>query len=200
MALNRLLLLSGGMDSIALAWWLRPRLSLTIDYGQRAAEGEIQAASAVCNELGLQHRVITVNCGALGSGDMAGKDALGVAPVPEWWPFRNQLLITIGATLALHEALTSVVIGVVASDASHADGRQEFLAAMCSLLRCQEGALILEYPAVTETTVELCRRVAAPHSILAWAHSCHVASSACGWCRGCNKHRESMRDLGYGEY
>ena len=34
----RALLLSGGMDSIALAFWKRPEIAITIDYGQRAAE------------------------------------------------------------------------------------------------------------------------------------------------------------------
>lgn len=200
MALNRLLLLSGGMDSIALAWSLRPQLSLTVDYGQRSARGEIQAASAVCLELGLRHRVLTLDCRSLGAGDLAGTDALSVAPVPEWWPFRNQLLITVAAALALKEGLSSVVLGVVANDSSHADGRLEFLSGMNALLQSQEGAVTLEYPAFQETTVDLCRRVAIPHSVLAWAHSCHVASIGCGWCRGCNKHRESMRELGYGEY
>jgi 7-cyano-7-deazaguanine synthase len=200
MALSQLLLLSSGMDSIALAWALRPQMSLTIDYGQLPAEGEIQAANAVCAELGLSHRVLAVDCKSLGAGDMAGTAALSVAPVPEWWPFRNQLLITIAAAFALKEGLSSVVVGVVASDSSHADGRLPFFESMNALLQSQEGTSILEYPAIKETTVELCRRVAIPHSVLAWAHSCHVASIGCGWCRGCNKHRESMRELGYGEY
>ena len=33
------LLLSGGMDSIAIAWWKRPQWAITFDYGQTAAEG-----------------------------------------------------------------------------------------------------------------------------------------------------------------
>jgi 7-cyano-7-deazaguanine synthase len=200
MALNQLLLLSGGMDSIALAWSLRPKLSLTVDYGQLPAKGEIQAASAVCAELGLSHRVLTLDCSSFGSGDLAGTPAVGVAPVSEWWPFRNQFLVTVAATLALKEGLSSVVLGVVANDAAHADGRIEFLTQMDALLKLQEGALALEYPAINETTVDLCSRVAIPHSALAWAHSCHVASVGCGSCRGCIKHRLSMRELGYGEY
>ena len=200
MALNQLLLLSGGMDSIALAWSLRPKLSLTVDYGQVSAKGEIEAASAVCAELGLSHRVLTLDCRSLGTGDLAGTPALRVAPVPEWWPFRNQLLITIAASLALKEDMASVVLGSVISDSSHVDGRPEFLRAIDAILQSQEGALRLECPAIKETTVDLCKRVAIPHSVLAWAHSCHVAPVGCGWCRGCNKHRESMRGLGYGEY
>lgn len=200
MAVNRLLLLSGGMDSIALAWSLRPELSLTIDYGQYSAKGEIQAAQAVCNELGLPHRVLVIDCRALGSGQMAGTKAHSVAPIPEWWPFRNQLLITLAASLALKEELSCVVLGTVASDSSHADGRLEFLSTMAALLHSQEGGVTLEYPSVHETTIDLCKRVKIPHSVLGWAHSCHVASVGCGRCRGCAKHRECMLQLGYGEY
>ena len=200
MALKRLLLLSGGMDSIALAWAIRPDLSLTIDYGQLAANGEIRAAKAVCAELGLDHQVLRIDCSGIGSGDMAGTRPSEVAPVSEWWPFRNQLLITVGAALAVKEGLGAVVIATVSNDASHADGRPNFFRVLNELLMLQEAQITLETPSIEETTVEFCRRVAVPHSVLAWAHSCHVGSFACGVCRGCCKHRECMRELGFGEY
>jgi 7-cyano-7-deazaguanine synthase len=200
MALRRLLLLSGGMDSIALAWAIRPELSLTIDYGQLAATGEIRAAKAVCAALGLDHRVLKIDCSGIGSGDMAGTPPSEIAPVSEWWPFRNQLLITVGAALAVKESLDAVIIGTVCNDASHADGRPDFFRVLDELLRLQEGHITLEVPSIGETTVELCRRASIPHSVLGWAHSCHVSSFACGICRGCCKHRECMRELGFGEY
>ena len=141
-----------------------------------------------------------VNCRELGSGDMAGTEASVVAPVSEWWPFRNQLLITIAAAVALQEGMTSLVLGVVASDGCHADGRLEFFEDMRRVLRGQEGGLELEVPSICESTAVLCRRVGIPFEVLAWAHSCHVSEYACGVCRGCKKHRETMRELGYGEY
>src|SRR5260370_5801957 len=109
------------MDSIALAWELRPHLCITIDYGQRAAEGELRASAAVCDELKLKHRILKIDCSPLGSGDMSGTPPLDLAPVSEWWPFRNQLLITFAATVALQEKISEVVIGTVANDHSHAD-------------------------------------------------------------------------------
>jgi len=137
--MSRLLLLSGGMDSVALAWHLRPELSLTIDYGQRPAEGEIRAAQAICEELHLRHKVLHIDCGTLGSGDLADKAALPVAPMPEWWPYRNQLLLTFAAGVAINEGTQHVVFGAVASDRSHADGRMEFFDAMNHVLSIQEG-------------------------------------------------------------
>jgi 7-cyano-7-deazaguanine synthase len=200
LAVKRLLLLSGGMDSIALAWALHPDLCVTIDYGQLSAEGETRAASAVCTELGLRHCVLGIDCSDLGSGEMLGTPSASVSPAPEWWPFRNQLLITMGAALALKEGLNAVVIGTVASDQVHVDGQIEFTEAMNRLLEMQEGHILLQAPGIGETTAQLCRRVGVPHSILGWAHSCHVGAFACGLCRGCCKHRESMRELGFGEY
>lgn len=197
---KRALLLSGGMDSTALAWSLRPDLGITIDYGQLAAPGEIRASAAVCQALRIQHRVIRVDCRSLGSGDMAGTDSLAFAPVSEWWPFRNQLIITLGAAAAIQAGMTCLAIAAVASDSSHADGRREFFEQMNQLMLSQEGEIVLEAPAVGDTTVSLCRRVAVPFEILAWSHSCHIAEHACGRCRGCRKHRESMRELGHGEY
>ena len=188
------------MDSVALAWGLRPDLAITIDYGQLAAGGEIRAATAVCQTVGIPHRVVRVDCRCLGSGDMAGTASMPMAPVTEWWPFRNQLVITFGAATALQEGMTHLAIAAVSNDASHADGRREFFEAMNRVLQIQEGAVVLETPALEDTTVSLCRRVSIPFEILAWSHSCHTSEHACGWCRGCRKHRESMRELGYGEY
>src|SRR5688572_20873942 len=131
----RALLLSGGMDSVALAWGLRPDFAITIDYGQLAASGEIRAATAVCQSLGIQHRLIRVDCRCVGSGDMAGTEAMTHAPVSEWWPYRNQLILTLGAAAAIREGVTCIAIGSVSTDASHADGRREFFETMNSLLQ-----------------------------------------------------------------
>jgi 7-cyano-7-deazaguanine synthase len=194
------LLLSGGMDSTALAWSARPDLAITIDYGQRPATGEIRAASAVCACLGIEQRVVQVDCRALGSGDMAGTGPHPFAPVSEWWPFRNQLLITLAAAVAMQEGLSTIALGTVSGDNSHADGRLEFFDCMRQLLGLQEGALQLEVPAIGESSVSLCRKVGIPFEVLAWSHSCHVSDYACGTCRGCVKHRQTMRELGHGEY
>lgn len=189
------LLLSGGMDSTALAYWMRPQVAITVAYGQRCAAGEIDAASAVCAQLGIKHEVIRVDCSALGSGDLSDRPALAIAPVSEWWPFRNQLLITLAGMRALDYGLTDVMIGSVQNDGAHCDGRGEFFAALSRVMELQEGGVRVAAPAIHLTSLELIRASKIPMSLLAWAHSCHVADFACGRCRGCNKHDETMRDL-----
>ena len=189
------LLLSGGMDSIAVAFWQRPEIAITIDYGQRAAEAEIAAASQVAKEIGMQHEIITIDCRAIGSGDMAGNDALGVAPVPEWWPFRNQLLVTFAAARGIVLGVTEVMTGSVSSDGTHADGRPEFYDAMDRVTAVQEGGIRISAPALTMTTAELVRHSGVPREILAWAHSCHTGNLACGQCRGCVKHYQVTKQI-----
>lgn len=192
------LLLSGGMDSIALAYWKRPELAFTIDYGQVPASAEIAAARQVCNELGIGHHVIRADCASLGSGDMANTAPLDVAPVPEWWPFRNQLLLTLAGMRAVSLGVRTLMVGSVASDGVHADGRAEFYTAIGVLMDLQEGTLGIEAPALSMTTVELVEQSGIPRSLLAWAHSCHVGPLACGACRGCVKHYEVTKQL-YGD-
>jgi 7-cyano-7-deazaguanine synthase len=193
-------LMSGGMDSIALAFLWRPALAITIDYGQRPARAEIDASAAACDDMGIEHCVIRADCAALGSGDLAGSPALSIAPVPEWWPFRNQLLVTLGAIECVRRGIPGMVIGTVKSDGSHADGTTRFIEAMSALLETQEGALTLEAPAIEWTSAQLVRRAEIPMEVLAWAHSCHTSDFACGRCRGCTKHFETMQELGVGPY
>lgn len=190
------LLLSGGMDSIAVAWWKRPDVALTIDYGQRPARAEIAASSAICHALGVRHEIVRVDCSHLGSGDMAGEPPLAVAPVSEWWPYRNQLLITLAAMAGIRIGLLELMIGTLASDGVHADGTREFVAGISNLLSLQEGGMILSAPAQHLTAVDLIRVSGVPRDVLAWAHSCHTGNVACGSCRGCVKHFQTYEALG----
>lgn len=194
------LLLSGGMDSIAVAYWHRPELAITIDYGQRPAAGEIHASQAVAEVLGIEHHIVRVDLSALGSGDMAGSAALDVAPVSEWWPFRNQMLVTLAAMKCIGLGVNRLLIGTLRTDERHADGRAEFIASLNALLHQQEGTMALEAPAIGLTSVELIQESGIPMEILAWAHSCHVSDVACGQCRGCRKHYETLRNIGEEPY
>jgi 7-cyano-7-deazaguanine synthase len=191
------LLLSGGMDSVSIAWWLRPDIAITIDYGQLAAAGEIAAASAVCQRLEIEHLIVSIDCRALGSGDMAGTGASHHAPASDWWPYRNQLLVTFAAMKTVELGVQKLLLGTVKSDVIHRDGAPEFISALTHLLSVQEGQLSVDAPAIAFSSAELIRRAQIPLDVLAWAHSCHRAEVACGDCRGCNKYFETYRELGY---
>jgi len=189
------LLLSGGMDSIAIAYWKRPDVAFTIDYGQLSARGEIYASESVCHSLEIPHQVINVDCSSLGSGDLAGTTPAKLAPVSEWWPFRNQLLLTLAGMRAVSLSVSTLLFGSVRTDVAHADGRQEFFEKMDHVFSLQEGSLRINAPAIHLTTVELIKTSGVPLSLLGWAHSCHVFDFACGNCRGCFKYLGVMKEL-----
>lgn len=191
------LLLSGGMDSIAIAWWKRPEWAVTIDYGQEAAAGEKLAAEQVCRELGIKHEFLSVNCSSLGSGDLARSAPDAHAIASDWWPYRNQLLITLACMRAISRDVNTLYIGTVKSDGeNHLDGTPEFVAHVDKLMSMQEGQLRVMAPAIEYTTAQLVRLARVPSSLLAWAHSCHKADIACGNCRGCNKYLATFNELG----
>ena len=198
--MSDLLLLSGGIDSTAIAAWCRPACGLTIDYGQRPAIAEVRAAAAAAEATGVEHRVMTVDLSSYGSGDLAGRAAVSLAPVREWWPYRNQMLVTLAAMATVSEGVQRIMIGCLATDGVHRDGSRDFIIAMDNALRMQEGAMRLDAPAVELTAAELIRTSKAPMEVLAWAHSCHMANEACGECRGCRKHYETLVELGWDPY
>lgn len=186
------LLLSGGIDSTALAYWLRPTLAVTVNYGQAVAEAEIHAASAICGALNIPHRALRLDCGHLGGGCMVGKERVSVTATPEWWPYRNQLLVTITAMALVAEGLEEIWVGTVAGDDVHADGKQAFVDHLSRLLEIQEGAVRVRAPAIHMTSEKLLEQAQVPRSLLGWTFSCHVSRYPCGRCRGCIKHEEVL--------
>lgn len=184
----KVVLLSGGMDSAALVYWSRPDLALTVDYGQLAAEGEIRAAKAICTELSISHEVVTTDTRRLGGGTMAGAGVSSATP--EWWPFRNQLLLTLGV-MRMGAAPGELLIGTVASDKVHSDGRTEFLQSFNALLSAQQANITVLAPAIEMSSVELIEKSLVPEGILGWTLSCHTGPVGCGECRGCYKHVET---------
>lgn len=191
------ILLSGGIDSTAIAYWKRPGYAFTIDYGQVSAAGEIRSSRKIASILGLHHEIITVNCRALGSGDLAGGEPAKDAPASEWWPYRNQMLITLAAMRAFSLGIKSLLVGSVKGDGFHQDGKPEFYQKISELLVMQEGSMEVQVPAISLTSTELVNISGLPFNLLSWTHSCHKSDMACGQCRGCNKHREVRSELGY---
>lgn len=191
------LLLSGGMDSISIAWWKRPSVAIFVNYGQCPAQAEEAASKSAAKAIGLTHKSIQVDCSSLGSGDLAGRPPVNIAPVREWWPFRNQLILTIAGAAAIQLGETELMIGALRTDGEHADGRPEFVERISGLMEMQEGGLRVTAPAIELSAVELVRSSGIPQSVLGWAHSCHIGNLACGQCRGCIKHYKTWKELGW---
>ena len=188
--MNTLLLMSGGVDSAALCYGLRPRYTLTIDYGQVPFSGELLASKKITDFLGINHLTLEVPMKELGSGDLAGRPSVHKGPgeeYTEWWPFRNQMLITLACMKAFQLGVGTIMIGSVKTDTIFVDGSSQFVAAMDDLVSIQEGKIRVKAPAQHMTTVELVRHYGVPESVLSMTHSCHISNLSCGTCWGCLK-------------
>lgn len=190
------LLFSGGIDSTALAAWLQPDVLVTVDYGQRVAVAERRAAAEIARRLALRHEIIGVDASRLGVGHLAGRAPSALAAAPEWWPYRNQLLVTVAAMRLVGEGLSEIFIGTVQGDDVHADGRPEFLATLDQLMSVQEGGVRLSAPARALSSEDLVRRAPRMAELVPWTFSCHIDEFPCGQCRGCTKHKLVLDAIG----
>lgn len=193
--MSKAILLSGGIDSIALAYWKRPDIAITVNYGQAPARTEIRISAIIAKALNIPHHVIEADCSKLGSGDLINQSALTVSPSSEWWPYRNQLLVTLASMKGITFGISELMIASVKSDGFHKDGTSEFYELINKLMVYQEGNIQVTCPAILFTSVELIKLSGVPRSILNWAHSCHKSNTPCGTCRGCNKYRQVMNEL-----
>ena len=198
----RLMLLSGGLDSAAVAATERPERALFVDYGQEAAEAERAAAKKIAQILEMELDEVTVDASTIGSGALVSEEPLEMAPSPEWFPFRNQLLVTIAATHAIRTGHQSILLGTVADDGHrHADGTHRFVASLDAVLRNQEGKIRLAAPHAGTSTSQLLTRLERRDTelrdkIVAATYSCDISATACGECNSCQRRAALLAALG----
>ena len=185
-SVKKLMLLSGGLDSAAVAAIERPERAVFVNYGQLPAEAERRAARAVAQHLDLELDELEIDLRAVGSGLLTGSEQLDAAPTSEWFPFRNQHLATIAAAHALKKDLGAVVLGIVAGDGDrHGDGTPGFRSALDTLVRRQEGGIRILAPHIDALPHVLLQRSGLPKEVVNQTHSCHTSDLACGECPGC---------------
>lgn len=194
-SIKRALLLSGGIDSICLAYGLKPEIAYTIDYGQLPANREIYVSKIICDIVGIKHEIIRVDCSSLGTGSLINKESLKISPSDEWWPFRNQLLITLALMRCIKDNVHELFLASVKSDNFHCDGSSDFYNLINNLVSYQEGNINVICESLEFYSHELAIKYNVPLEILSLAHSCHKSNIACGKCSGCLKQLKVRYEL-----
>ena len=212
-SMSALVLLSGGLDSTVAATFHAARsgpvkLGLCIDYGQRAAVREAQAADAVGRALGFAVRHATLPLLAeITRTALVRREVPLPQPEPErldrdapamadavWVPNRNGLLVNLAAALAEAQGLEVVVVGFNAEEAqTFPDNSSRFVDHLNACLReSTRGRVRVEAPLVGLTKAQLVtegRRVGAPLH-LAW--SCYEGGATpCGRCESCRRRQRA---------
>ena len=139
---NRLVLLSGGLDSGAVLYLSDPDITraLFVDYGQVSSGGELEAATRLARQRGVRLEVANVSdLARLGAGRLSARPGARMADGTtelqreEWFPSRNLLLIAVAGIHLGREAGGELCLG--AGDAVYGDSRPTFFAAAQAALR-----------------------------------------------------------------
>ncbi|WP_459212075.1 7-cyano-7-deazaguanine synthase [Aquimarina rhabdastrellae] len=194
--MKKAILLSGGIDSICLAYNIKPDIAYTIDYGQRPAKREIYVSKYICEELKIKHEIISINCNKLGFGSLAGNQIKNHnSPSEEWWPYRNQLIITLALMKCIQDKVTELHLASVKSDNFHKDGTKKFYQLINDLVKYQEGHIKIKCETTDYYSHELAQIYSVPKKLLLMAHSCHISNTSCGKCSGCIKQQRVRYEL-----
>jgi 7-cyano-7-deazaguanine synthase len=212
-----LALLSGGLDSTVAAALYRARhgevrLGLCVDYGQRAARREREAAQAVGAALGFPVELAEVPLlGRVTATALVARerplprpdplrldeDALATADAV-WVPNRNGVLVNLAAALAEACGLDVVVVGFNAEEAvTFPDNSARFVEHLNACLQeGTRGKVRVECPTLHLTKAQLLAegRAAGAPVHLAW--SCYEGGEApCGACESCRRRERAEAAL-----
>lgn len=210
-------LLSGGLDSAAnlalCAERDHPVLALTVDYGQRAARKEIDAARSLSAHYGVEHRVLELRwLGALGGSSLTDTqqdvpelatsqlDDLSVitgSAAAVWVPNRNGVLINVAAAFAERAGATRVVVGFNAEEAvTFPDNSEDFLhrATSALALSTSNRASVRCYTVrmnKREIVAEL-RKLPRPFPFDRIWSCYHGGEKPCGACESCRRQARAL--------
>jgi 7-cyano-7-deazaguanine synthase len=184
-------LLSGGIDSTALAAMLHSRRELAaclfVLYGQPACGLELKAAQDWCDANDVElHTVQTTIPGAQMSGDPGD---------PCIVPARNLILGAFGATLAHSIGATRVALGANLDDQDdYYDCRPYFAGSLTAALQCADLDVTVWYPFAGLGKAAILQ-LAAAHSVdIASTFSCYTPAKGkpCGACASCCERAKAL--------
>ncbi len=191
---------SGGLDSTTLLYHLidlgHDVKAISFDYGQRHRK-ELDAATAIANQLGVDHRIVNVS----GLADIFGTNALTNENVnvphgkysPETMqvtvvPNRNMIMLSIATGWAIALGYDSVAFGAHSGEYTpYADCQPEFAAAINAATHvCDETPIEVLAPFVRWTKGEIVRRGTKLSVPFEMTWSCYEGGDQpCGKCSTC---------------
>lgn len=206
---------SGGLDSVTLAYWLHDRGHrlhlLSVDYGQRHRR-EIEFAAEHAARLGAEHSVADLRpiAGLLGGSALTSaeievpdghyaEETMRATVVPN----RNSIILNIAAGLAVRDQAMFVATGVHAGDHFiYPDCRPEFIAAVeRQIIVANDGFLPATFallaPFVNMSKAEIVAAGARLNVPFARTWSCYRGGEIhCGSCGTCFERREAFDHAG----
>jgi 7-cyano-7-deazaguanine synthase len=203
-----ILLLSGGMDSTTLLWWMREQgisniHTVSIDYGQRHRV-ELDASRTLSASGGaVSHKVISLDLTQIGGSPLTDK-ALAVPTAEDdrqistVVPYRNMLFVTAAAAYGEQISISDLFISPVKDDsAAYRDCRREFYDALersLSLGATHDTTARIHTPFVDWSKADVIAeglKLSVPYD---QTHTCYEGTRpACGRCDACCERIEAFR-------
>ncbi len=206
-----LVLLSGGMDSVAALHWARREGevvgALSFDYGAKHNACELACAAWQCSQLGVPHEAVSLPF----INDLFTSDLLcsgGEIPDGHYAdetmrrtvvPFRNGILLAIACGLAESRGAEAVVIAAHSGDhAIYPDCREPFMQAMATAMREGSYARIeLLRPFIRLDKAAIARLGHELGVDFSHTWSCYKGGERhCGTCGTCVERREAFQQAG----
>jgi len=204
--MGSVVLLSGGMDSVVAACAVReehpPALTLTFDYGQRAAVREHEAVLNVSADLGVPNQFIKLPWLAkISRASITDPQADPAADTDasSWVPARNAVFLSIAAAFAESMGHEAVVCGFNAEEAARfPDNTAEFAQRMTATLElATRNRVRVVAPTVGLTKAEILALGAELGAPLHMVWSCYGGRDEHCWqCPSCRRLQAALRQTG----
>ncbi len=218
--MKHVVLLSAGLDSVVNLYLAMEKggveAALTFDYGQRAAERELERSACICGELGVEHIALRIpwlgewSDSALTRRDrrppareaeewFTGAVDLGSTAGAVWVCNRNGVFVNLGAALAEARGVELVAAGFNAEEAStFPDNSPGFVTEVnrCLLYSTRGRVKLVSYTLEMDKAgiAEEGKRLGIPWKML-W--SCYNGGeSMCGECESCARLKRAARAVG----
>lgn len=207
MARKVVALLSGGLDSTAMIYYLRDQgyevLPISIHYGQRHHK-ELSAARKVSSRGVFQHQEISLSPLHLVLGGSSQTDLMVEVPEGHYAednmkvtvvPNRNMILLSIATAYAISQKAEEVAYAAHAGDhAQYPDCRQDFIRAMgAAIYLCDYDPPRLAAPFADMSKADVVRVGTQHHAPFELTWSCYKGDEHhCGRCGTCVERAEAF--------
>lgn len=202
---DSILILSGGMDSTTLLYDYQERiaLALSFDYGSNHNAREIPFARWHCEQLGIEHIVISLQFMAqhFDSSLLRGADAIPEGSYADdnmkstVVPFRNGIMLSVAVGMAENRHLKCVMMANHGGDhAIYPDCRPEFVEAFDRAAQAgtYDGVRLIS-PYTNMTKADIARRGKELGVDYGRTWSCYKGGERhCGRCGTCVERREAL--------
>ncbi len=208
------ILMSGGMDStVCAAQAIKDGFvpaGLHLDYEQRTSQREQRSFHAVCQALGIQHKLVIrtqhfkqIGGSSLTDATIAVEDArLDSTEIPSSYvPFRNANILAMAVAWAETLRAEALYIGAVEEDSSgYPDCRREFFDAFQTVINTgtkPETNIAIHTPLISLNKAEIVKLGLELQAPLQHTWSCYQnIEQACGRCDSCALRLRGFKQAG----